>query len=404
MLPFDPYLNWLGIPPHEQPPSFYRLLGVILFESNPEVIQQAADRQSLHVGAYQSGPQGEICQQLLSEIAMAQFCLLDPQQKAAYDGQLYESLAQRGERSVSAPPPPASMTGARQFHSTPPQYGPQSGVGPPQPSQVVQGPMTMSSPLPPMQAPPVMQAPPPVMQMPPNRMSAPPGFVQAMQRPPTPAAMPMAVPFPVATAVFTGPAASPTAPPAIPPAAPQRPIDELESLTSEPTTRRCILKRNRKVDYTKEIIIGSVVVVAGVLLFIAYVAVKSHDPSEHGLGGIKTEKPVESVRTKHAEEMKQKEKEIKEKKDLNKRAAAINTSASGEKMAFGNAAKRPRERSPVANDADTPLTTPHNFGPPTRSMDSPDPGGPVTAVPPPDGHDTPQDLGGEKDPVMDTRN
>ena len=97
---FDPYLNWLGIAPHEQPPNFYRLLGVVLFESNPEVIQQAADRQSLRVGAYQAGPQGEMCQQLLSEIAMAQFCLLDPQQKAAYDGQLYESLAQRGERAV----------------------------------------------------------------------------------------------------------------------------------------------------------------------------------------------------------------------------------------------------------------------------------------------------------------
>ena len=57
MVSFDPYLNWLGIPPHEQPPNFYRLLGVVLFESNPEVIVQAADRQSLRVGGYQAGPQ-----------------------------------------------------------------------------------------------------------------------------------------------------------------------------------------------------------------------------------------------------------------------------------------------------------------------------------------------------------
>ena len=102
MVSFDPYLNWLGIPAHEQPPNYYRLLGVVLFESNPEVIEQAADRQSLRVGAYQAGPQGEACQQLLSEIAMAQFCLLDPQQKAAYDGQLQESLAQRGEAPSGA--------------------------------------------------------------------------------------------------------------------------------------------------------------------------------------------------------------------------------------------------------------------------------------------------------------
>ena len=58
MVSFDPYLNWLGIPPHEQPPNFYRLLGVVLFESNPEVIEQAADRQSLRVGALPVGAAG----------------------------------------------------------------------------------------------------------------------------------------------------------------------------------------------------------------------------------------------------------------------------------------------------------------------------------------------------------
>src|SRR5262249_4294750 len=102
------YLSWLGIPPHEQPPSFYRLLGVVLFESNPDVIQRAADRQWSLLSAYQSGPQGQLCQQLMSELARARFCLLDPQQKAAYDGQLYESVSQRGEQVVaSAPPSPA---------------------------------------------------------------------------------------------------------------------------------------------------------------------------------------------------------------------------------------------------------------------------------------------------------
>jgi len=399
MVPFDAYLNWLGIPPHEQPPSFYRLLGVVLFESNPEVIQRAADRQSLHVGAYQSGPQGEICQQLLSEIAMAQFCLLDPQQKAAYDSQLCESLAQRGERAVAAPPPPALMVAAQQFRPASPQYVPPSGIGSIPPGQAVRGSMTMPGPPPPMQAQPVMQTPP-------NRMSAPPGFAQAAPRPLAPATMPVpvpvAAPFPIATAVATSPAAAPLAPPAIPPTAPQRPIDELENLTSEPTTRRRILKRNRKVDYTKEIIIGSVVAAAGVLLFMAYVAFKSHDPSGHGFDGIKTEKPVESVRTKHAEDIKQKEKEIKEKKDLEKKAAAEKTLASSGKITAGNAAKRPKERSPATDDVDTPITTPHNFGPPTRVMDSPDPGGPITSPPPPDGHDTPQDLGTERDPVLET--
>jgi hypothetical protein len=28
MAGFDPYHVWLGIPPHEQPPNHYRLLGI----------------------------------------------------------------------------------------------------------------------------------------------------------------------------------------------------------------------------------------------------------------------------------------------------------------------------------------------------------------------------------------
>ena len=41
---FDPYYKWLGIHPKDQPPHHYRLLGVELFESDPEVIEAAADR------------------------------------------------------------------------------------------------------------------------------------------------------------------------------------------------------------------------------------------------------------------------------------------------------------------------------------------------------------------------
>ena len=41
---FDPYYIWLGIPPEEQPPHHYRLLGVTLFEENFEVIEGAVNR------------------------------------------------------------------------------------------------------------------------------------------------------------------------------------------------------------------------------------------------------------------------------------------------------------------------------------------------------------------------
>jgi hypothetical protein len=42
---FDPYHKWLGIPSREQPPNHYRLLGISLFESDPDVIDAAANRQ-----------------------------------------------------------------------------------------------------------------------------------------------------------------------------------------------------------------------------------------------------------------------------------------------------------------------------------------------------------------------
>ena len=29
---FDPYRKWLGIPPQEQPPNHYRLLGIAVFD------------------------------------------------------------------------------------------------------------------------------------------------------------------------------------------------------------------------------------------------------------------------------------------------------------------------------------------------------------------------------------
>ena len=52
---FDAYYVWLGIGPEEQPANHYRLLGIRLFEPNPEVIESAADRQMAHIRTFQSG-------------------------------------------------------------------------------------------------------------------------------------------------------------------------------------------------------------------------------------------------------------------------------------------------------------------------------------------------------------
>lgn len=85
---FDPYHRWLGIPPAEQPPNHYRLLGIQLFEEDPDVIEAAGDQRMGHLRSYQSGRHSELSQRLLNEVAAAKVCLLNPQKKAEYDGQL----------------------------------------------------------------------------------------------------------------------------------------------------------------------------------------------------------------------------------------------------------------------------------------------------------------------------
>ncbi len=93
--PFDPYHKWLGIPPAEQPPNHYRLLGIAWFEQDPDVIEAAADRQMAHVRTYQSGKHSEQSQTILNELATARVTLLDPQKKAPYDAALHEQFAQQ---------------------------------------------------------------------------------------------------------------------------------------------------------------------------------------------------------------------------------------------------------------------------------------------------------------------
>jgi hypothetical protein len=102
---FDPYRKWLGIPPDEQPPNHYRLLGVGLFEADPDVIANAADRQMFHVRTFQAGQYSDISQFILNELAAARICLLEPQRKAEYDEWLRQTMqTQRPAVPPQAPP------------------------------------------------------------------------------------------------------------------------------------------------------------------------------------------------------------------------------------------------------------------------------------------------------------
>jgi len=103
--PFDPYVRWLGIRDPKRPPNHYRLLGVELFESDPDVLSHAADRQMAHVRTFQSGKHSAESQALLNELAAAKICLLDPDRKAEYDARLRAEY-----ESTKAPPLPPSAT------------------------------------------------------------------------------------------------------------------------------------------------------------------------------------------------------------------------------------------------------------------------------------------------------
>lgn len=91
--PFDAYHVWLGIPIEDQPPHHYRLLGIPLFESDPQVIAIAAQRQIAHIKAFAIGPQSDVSQDLLNQLARAKVCLLNPTRKAEYDATLRARLS-----------------------------------------------------------------------------------------------------------------------------------------------------------------------------------------------------------------------------------------------------------------------------------------------------------------------
>ena len=126
MADFDPYYQWLAIPPKDQPPSHYRILGVELFESNADVIANAADKQMAHIRSFQAGKHSSLSQKLLNEIATAKICLLNSEKKAVYDqklrqraAQLRQQLATPNVSPVAPSPVAAPQTGELDFLEAP---------------------------------------------------------------------------------------------------------------------------------------------------------------------------------------------------------------------------------------------------------------------------------------------
>ena len=101
-VPFDPYYKWLGIPQREQPANHYRLLGIELFENDPQVVEAAADRQMAFLRKYQSGEHSAEALKLLNEVSRARICLLKPETKSAYDATLQTGLEAKADKPASS--------------------------------------------------------------------------------------------------------------------------------------------------------------------------------------------------------------------------------------------------------------------------------------------------------------
>jgi hypothetical protein len=65
-----PYHKWLGIPPEEQPPNHYRLLAIPKYES--DVIETAAEQRTLLLRTFQTGPDAELVEPILSWPTLSQ--------------------------------------------------------------------------------------------------------------------------------------------------------------------------------------------------------------------------------------------------------------------------------------------------------------------------------------------
>ncbi len=123
---FDPYHTWLGIPPKDQPPNHYRVLGLEQFEPNPDVISNAADRQMSHVRNVGGNYEQERTA-VLSRLSTARVCLLDDAKRQQYDRLLRKASRVEQAKTYDRPPMPGPTKldrGATLTDSRPPMPGP----------------------------------------------------------------------------------------------------------------------------------------------------------------------------------------------------------------------------------------------------------------------------------------
>jgi len=116
---FDPYAEWLQVPPGPRPPDHYALLGIMRTETDADRIQSAFRVRYAAVRKYQlKWP--VVVSRILGELSIASLCLNDSLRREEYDRSLTASHRPPKPRSRSTtrldgyPPvavPPADQSG-----------------------------------------------------------------------------------------------------------------------------------------------------------------------------------------------------------------------------------------------------------------------------------------------------
>ena len=105
---FDPYHKWFGISPNEQPPNYYRLLGIPLFESDPDIIEAAAASRALYLKTLNLGEHAAIATEMLNEVALARVTLITPDRRDEYNRSIVNQERTADVSQSSTPPDPSA--------------------------------------------------------------------------------------------------------------------------------------------------------------------------------------------------------------------------------------------------------------------------------------------------------
>ena len=89
---FNPYRKLLGISARITKPNHYQLLGLENFESDVDIISNAADARLMALKTFQLGPHSADSQRLMNEVSQARVCLVNPEKRAEYDAKLQREL------------------------------------------------------------------------------------------------------------------------------------------------------------------------------------------------------------------------------------------------------------------------------------------------------------------------